>query len=117
MGSNRTCCTGLEGLYILLCRLAYPNHLEDIEGIFGRGVSELIVNTNLVLEFLYDRWHHLLGLLSAAWLTDARLQEGADAMLRYCPLPHVIIDEHIPRPIQGQRLFYSGHKHVNALKF
>ena len=55
-----------------------------------------------------------------AWLTNAHLQE--DAVLRYCPLPHVwgFIDRTvrpIPRPIQGQCLFYSGHKRVDALKF
>ena len=43
VGSNRTRCTGLEGLCILLRRLAYPNRLEDIEGVLGRGVSELSV--------------------------------------------------------------------------
>lgn len=35
VASNRTSCTGLEGLCILLCRLAYPNHLEDLEDTFG----------------------------------------------------------------------------------
>lgn len=64
VGANRACCTGLEGLCILLRRLAYPNHLEDLEGIFGRSVSELSVITNFVWEFLYDRWMPclLLGL-------------------------------------------------------
>ena len=40
---NRTRCSGLEGLYILLRRLAYPNRLEDLESIFGRGVAELSI--------------------------------------------------------------------------
>ena len=122
VASNRTRCTGLEGLCILLRRLAYPNRLEDLEGIFGRGVSELSVITNLVLDFLYEKWHHLLDTLPAAWLTDARLEEGAEAVLRHCPLPQVwgFIDgtvRLIPRPIQDQRLFYNSHKHVHALKF
>ena len=77
VGSNRTRCTGLEGLCILLRRLAYPNRLEDIENIFGRGVSELSVIINLVLDFLYSKWHHLLDTLPVAWLTNARLHEGA----------------------------------------
>lgn len=60
--------------------------------------------------------------MPAAWLTDARLQEGADVVLRYCQLSHVwgFIDgtvRPIPRPIQCQRLFYSGHKRVHVLKF
>ena len=35
IASNRTRCTGLEGLCILLHRLAYSNCLEDLEDIFG----------------------------------------------------------------------------------
>ena len=112
----------MDGLCILLRRLAYPNRLEDLEDIFGQGVSELSVITNLVLDFLYEKWHHLLDTLPAAWLTDARLEEGAEAVLRHCPLPQVwgFIDGKVrpnPRSIQGQRLFYSGHKRVHALKF
>ena len=85
-------------------------------------MSELSVITNLVLEYLYGRWHHLLDTLPAAWLTDACLQKSTDVVLRYCPLPHVwdFIDgtaRPISRPIQCQRLFYSGHKRVHALKF
>ena len=49
----------------------------------------------------------------AAWLADACLKEGSGAVLRHCPLEHVWgfvggIVRPIPRPIQGQRLFYSG---------
>ena len=87
VASNRTCCTGLDGLCNLLRRLAYPNCLEDLEDIFGRSVSELSVITNLVLDFLYEKWHHFLDTLPAAWLTDACLEEDAEAVLRHCPLP------------------------------
>ena len=122
VASNRTRCTGIEGFCILLCRLAYPNRLKDLEEIFGRGVSELSVIVNLVLGILYDSWHHLLYTLPAAWLTTPRLQEGSDAVLRLCPLQNVwgFIDGTalaISRPVEGQRLFYSGHKRMHALKF
>ena len=38
VGSNRTHYTELEGMCTLLHRLAYPNHREDTEDVFGRGV-------------------------------------------------------------------------------
>jgi hypothetical protein len=84
VASNRTCCTGMEGFYILLRRLAYPNRLKDLEEIFGRGVSELSVIVNLVLVILYDSWHHLLVTLPAAWLTTPCLQEVVDVVLKLC---------------------------------
>lgn len=120
--SNRTRCSGIEGLCILLRRLAYPNRLSDLESIFGRGVAELSVIVNLVLAFVYDNWHHLLDDIPTAWLTNSRLQEGADAVLQLCLLPNVwgFIDGTavaIARPVEGQRLFYSGHKRMHALKF
>ena len=120
--SNRTRCSGIEGLCILLRRLAYPNRLKDLESLFGRGVSELSVIVNLVLSIIYDNWHHLLDTLPTAWLTTIRLREGADAVLQWCPLANVwgFIDGTamaIPRPVEAQRLFYSGHKRMHALKF
>ena len=50
--SNRTRCSGIEGLCILLRRLAYPNRLKDSESLFGRGVSQLSVIVNLVLSII-----------------------------------------------------------------
>ena len=122
VGINRTRFSGLEGLCILLRRLAYPNRLVYIEKVFGRGVSELSVIVSHMLDFIYQRWHHLLDTLPVAWLTAQRLQEGAAAVFSRCPLNHVwgFVDgtaRPISKPINGQRLFYSGHKRIHALKF
>ena len=85
VASNRTCCTGMEGFYILLRRLPYPSHLKDLGRIFRRrDVSELSVIVNLVLVILYDSWHHLLVTLPAAWLTTPCLQEVVDVVLKLC---------------------------------
>lgn len=110
MTPNRTRCGSLERFCILLQRLAYPNCLEDLESIFGRGVAELSIIFNLVLEILYTKWHHLLDSLPVAWLTSFCLGKGADAVHKLYPLPYVwgFIDgtaRPIPRPIHGQRLF------------
>ena len=52
VGSNRACCINLEGLCILVHRLAYPNHEDlDLEDSFGRSLSDLSVIIYLVLEF------------------------------------------------------------------
>ena len=67
--SNRTRCSGIEGLCILLRRLAYPNCLKDLESLFGRGVSQLSVIVKVVLSIICDNWHHLLDTLPTAWLT------------------------------------------------
>ena len=37
---NRTCWSGIEGLYILLTRLVYPSRLATLMRTFGRGRSE-----------------------------------------------------------------------------
>lgn len=39
--SNRLVCNGMEGLCIVLRRLAYPNQYVDMIPIFGRHPTEL----------------------------------------------------------------------------
>ena len=111
---NRTHCSGLEGFCILLRRLAYPSRLENLESIFGRGVAELSIIFNLVLKILYTKWHHLIDSLPVAWLNSFRIGEGADVVHKLRPLPYVCgfingTAKPMPRPMHGQRLFYSGH--------
>ncbi len=53
-GSTRVTWTSVEGLCILLRRLAYPNHLCDLIPQFGRSKSELSEIVNAMLEFLCD---------------------------------------------------------------
>ena len=78
---NRTLFTGVACVCILLCRLCYPNRLWDLQAVFGRGVSELHVIVNHMLDFIYQRWHHLMDTLHVAWLTAQCLQEGAAATI------------------------------------
>ena len=56
--------------------IGFPQELEVIGNAVPvyRGVSALSVIINFILEFLYDKWHHLLDTLPAVWLTDARLR-------------------------------------------
>lgn len=115
--------TRVEGLCILLRRLAYPNRLCDLVSIFQRGVSDLSRISNGVCLFIYNRWGHLLrDFTNAAWFTPERVQLYADAISRKCPLPNCFgfIDGTVRpmcRPSEGQRGFYNGKDRVHCLKF
>ena len=58
--SQRTVCSKLEGLCILLKRLAFPCRYIDMVSRFGRNPTELCLIFNTVLEFLYSSHHHRL---------------------------------------------------------
>ena len=51
---QRTICDGMEGLCMLLKRLAYPCRYSDMIARFGRPVPELCMITNRVMDFIYD---------------------------------------------------------------
>ena len=56
---NRTTATNIEGLCIVLRRLAYPSRLDDLEPVFGRSKAEIYYIFNYVLDFLYTMHSHL----------------------------------------------------------
>ena len=58
--SQRTVCSKLEGLCILLKRLAFPCRYIDMVSRFGRNPTELCLIFNTVLEFVYNLHHHRL---------------------------------------------------------
>ena len=55
-----TVCSGLEGLLILLKRLAYPCQFTDMTYRFGRSPPELYLIFNKVLDLVYAAHHHRL---------------------------------------------------------
>lgn len=122
---NRTVWSGLEGLCLVLYRLSYPSRLFDVEHLFFRGQSEASVIFNSTLDFLYQEWMHVLDDIQHArqtWLSDARVEEGCQAIHESCPLDMVwgFIDGTcipISRPTRHQRLWYSGHKRRHVMKF
>jgi hypothetical protein len=58
---NRTTATNIEGLCIVLRRLAYPSRLDDLEPVFGRSKAEISYIFNYVLDFctIEERWDSL----------------------------------------------------------
>lgn len=69
---KKTVCTGIEGLCILIRRLACPNRLQDISHVFGRSTAEISYIFNTVLD-LIDSIH---GLLSAVVVPRETGQKG-----------------------------------------
>ena len=77
---NGTVASKLEGLCILLRRLAYPNRLTDMIQMFGRSKSELSMVINNAVDFVSNQHHSLLNNLNVPWLAPERLKEMATAV-------------------------------------
>ena len=92
-GKNRSVFSGMEGLCVLLHRLAFPCHLSDLEPIFGRGKAELSIIVNTMLLLLYNEWNHLftnIGHHRQHWLAQERMEEACAAVQgKGSPLPNV----------------------------
>ena len=50
---QRSVCDGIEGLCMLLRRLAYPCRYSDMIPRFGRSAPEICMITNTVMDFLF----------------------------------------------------------------
>jgi hypothetical protein len=121
--NNRTVASGVEGLCIVLRRLAYPCRLEDLEPVLGRTKVEISYIFKHVIDYLYNTHNHLLSDLSRDWLSYEHLRNYAEAVSdRSSPLENCwgFIDgtvRPICRPQQNQKLVFNGHKRVHGPKF
>ena len=117
---QRSICEDIEGLCMLLKRVAHPCRLSDMIPRFGRPVSVISLITNDVIDYIYDihghQWNHKL-------LNHGALQRYPDAISgQGAPLDNSFgfIDgtvRPISRPDEHQRIVYNGYKRVHALKF
>ena len=120
---NRTKFSRIEGLCVLLRRLAYPNRLEDLSPLFGRTKFELSNIFSTTMAYVYNEYTPLLDTLDRPWLSQANLDVMATAVMqKNAPLENCwgFIDgtvRPICRPKLNQRVVYSGHKRVHGLKF
>ena len=118
-----TVCSGIEGLCLLLKRLAYPCRYFDLIYRFARPVPELCMIYNVVLDWIYITHGHRLTSWNQLFLTPAWLEHYARAIHQLgCPLANCLgfIDgtvRPISRPEEHQHLVYNGHKRVHSLKF
>ena len=120
---QRTTCSGIEGLCILLKRLAFPCRFTDMVPRFGRNPTEICLIFNTVLDFVFTAHHHRLESWNQPFLQPDALHQYAQvihnkgAPLRNC---FGFVDgtvRRISRPKHNQRVVYNGHKRVHALKF
>lgn len=118
-----TLCDGIEGLCLLLRRLAYPCRYSDLIHCFGRPVPEIYMITNHVLETVYGLHHHRLTAWNHILTSPPLLQSYADAIQRKgSPVPNCFgfLDgtvRPIRRPQENQGIVYNGHKRVHGLKY
>ena len=78
--SQGTIFGGLEGLCILLGRLAYPCRFSDILQRFGRPVPELSLISNTVMNYIYENHQQRLTNWNQTFLNPAKLEEYAQAI-------------------------------------
>ena len=121
--NQRSICDGIEGLCMLLRRLAYPCRYGDMIPRFGKPVPVLSMVTNIVRDLIYDVHGHRVLQWNHALLNHAKFQTYVDAITtKGAPLNNCFgfIDgtvRPISRPGQNQRIVYNGHKRVHCLKF
>jgi len=120
---NRSKFGCLEGLCLVLRRIAYPCRFIDLVYMFGRSESMLSRTVNHVLRWIYTHWAALLLRWDHTRLTPAKLEQFAAAVHDAGgPLRRVIgfIDgtvRPIAQPVQGQDRDYNGHHRVHAMKY
>lgn len=116
--SQRSIVDGMEGLCMLLKRLAYPCRYGDLINRFGRPVPVLSMATNHVLDYIYNTHNHLITRWNHTMLTPRALEvyaetiHGKGATLQNC---FGFVDgtvRPIARPDEHQRIMYNGHKRV-----
>ena len=110
-------------LCIYLKRFSYPYRYSDMVFHFARPVPEICIMTNHTIEWIYNRWNHLLTTYHHNLLSPANLMLYADAVhqsgaaLDSC---WGFIDgtvRSVCRPGVNQRVLYNGHKRVHSIKF
>ncbi|CAH3159199.1 unnamed protein product [Porites lobata] len=120
---QRPVCGRIEGLCMLLRRLAYPCRYSDMIHRFASPVPEICMITNTVMDFIFDHHAHRLTQWNPSIMNAQALQSYADAVsARGAPLQNCFgfVDgtvRPIARPGEHQRLVYNGHKRVHSLKF
>ena len=129
---QRSECDGMEGLCMLLRRLAYPCRYSDLIARFGRPVPEICMMTNKVLNFIFEnhgpritQWNNNTILNPECLEQYAEAIYAKGAALNNCfgfvdgtvwPICRPICRP-ICQPNENQRQVYNGHKRVHTLNF
>lgn len=120
---QRTKADRIEGLCMVLRRLAYPCRLSDMIFRFGRAVPEISMITTCFENWIYTNHHSKITAWNDRLLSRDKLQVYADAVAgKGAALSNCFgfVDgtvRPICRPGENQKCVYNGHKRVHALKF
>ena len=77
---NRLIVESIPALCIYLKRFSYPCRYSDMVFHFARPVPEICIITNHMIDWIYNRWHHLLTTYNHNLLSPANLMLYADAV-------------------------------------
>ena len=80
VGYQGTACNSIEGLCVLLRRLAYPCRYAHLIPLFGRSKAELSIISNAVLDFIYEEHKHLLNSFEVPWMSQRNLSLYCEAI-------------------------------------
>ena len=115
--------SGLEGLCLLMRRLAYPCRYDDLVKMFARPVPELCMISNTMVDWIYDNHSFRLTSWDQFFLSPYLEQYCQSIAEKRSPLKNCFGFIHgtwhaIARPDTNHRTVYNGHKRrVHALTF
>ena len=121
--SQRSVCSGIEGLCMAFKRLAYPCRYSDMIYCFVKPVPVLSMITNPVIDYIYDTHGQRITELNDMLLDPVMLEEYANvinmkgSLLENCFGFNDGTVRPIYRPGINQQVVCNGHKRVHALKF
>ena len=120
---QRSVCTGLEALCVVLRRLSYPCRYADMIARFAKPVPVLCMINNYKIDFIYQMHSHRILQWNDTLLNHHALDTYATAITAQgSPLENCcgFIDgtvRPISKPGENQKIVYNGHKRVHAIKF
>ena len=121
--SQRTVADQLEGLCLLLRRMAYPCRYSDLIPQFGRPAPELSMISNCVIDEIFNQHAHRIKQWNHEILNPYQPEIYADAIHTKGAAPNNcfgFVDgtvRAISRPFENQEITYNGHKRIHAVKF
>ena len=95
---------GTEALCIFLKRFAYPCRYLDMILRFARPMPQLCMTSNIVMDYLYTHWSHLLTSLDQPWLSLDNLKTFANATFQFqsVAVPNRLV-ANLYGPVEGKR--------------
>ena len=120
---QRSICSGLEALCILLKRHSYPCRYSDMVPRFGRPGPVLCMINNYMVDYIYESHSHRIMQWNDSILNPRSLEMYSNAITaKGSPLDNCFgfIDgtvRPISKPAENQRVVFNGHKRLHGIKF